>query len=64
MLISISKRLCFMYNMSMNDRQIAQLEVVKAKVWQLLGGDTSGHADDHVERVALLAERFANECSE
>lgn len=53
-----------MYNMSMNDRQISQLEIVKAKVRQLLGGDTSGHADDHVERVALLAERFANECSE
>lgn len=53
-----------MYNMSMNDRQIAQLEIVKTKVRQLLGGDTSGHADDHVERVALLAERFANEYSE
>ena len=53
-----------MYNMSMNDRQISQLEIVKTKVRQLLGGDTSGHADDHVERVALLAERFANECSE
>ena len=53
-----------MYNMSMNDRQICQLEIVKTKVRQLLGGDTSGHADDHVERVALLAERFANECSE
>ena len=53
-----------MYNMSMNDRQISQLEIVKAKVRQLLGGDTSGHADDHVERVALLAERFANEYSE
>ncbi|MBF1039273.1 MAG: hypothetical protein HXL01_03660, partial [Candidatus Nanosynbacter sp.] len=48
----------------MNDRQISQLEIVKTKVRQLLGGDTSGHADDHVERVALLAERFANECSE
>ena len=53
-----------MYNISMNDRQISQLEIVKTKVRQLLGGDTSGHADDHVERVALLAERFANECSE
>ena len=53
-----------MYNMSMNNRQISQLEMVKTKVRQLLGGDTSGHADDHVERVALLAERFANECSE
>ena len=53
-----------MYNMSMNDRQISQLEIVKTKVRQLLGGDTSGHADDHVERVALLAERFANGCSE
>ena len=49
--------------MSMNDRQISQLEIVKTKVRQLLGGDTSGHADDHVERVASLAERFANECS-
>jgi len=48
----------------MNDRQISQLEIVKTKVRQLLGGDTSGHADDHVERVALLAERFANECNE
>ena len=53
-----------MYNMSMNDQQIYQLEIVKTKVRRLLGGDTSGHADDHVERVALLAERFANECSE
>ena len=53
-----------MYNMSMNDLQISQLEIVKTKVRQLLGGDTSGHADDHVERVALLAERFASECSE
>ena len=53
-----------MYNMSMNDRQISQLEIVKTKVRQLLGGDTSGHADDHVERVALLAERFTNECNE
>lgn len=53
-----------MYHMSMNDRQISQLEIVKTKVRQLLGGDTSGHADDHVERVALLTERFANECSE
>ena len=51
----------FMYNMSMNDLQIYQLEIVKTKVRRLLGGDTSGHADDHVERVALLAERFANE---
>ena len=48
----------------MNDQQISQLEIVKAKVRQLLGGDTSGHADDHVEWVALLAECFANECSE
>ena len=38
-----------MYNMSMNDQQISQLEIVQAKVRQLLGGDTSGHADDHVE---------------
>ena len=53
-----------MYNMSMSDRQISQIEIVKTKVQQLLGGDTSGHADDHVERVALLAERFANECNE
>lgn len=48
----------------MNNQQFAQLETVKTKVRQLLGGDTSGHADDHVERVALLAERFASECRE
>ena len=48
----------------MNNQQLAQLETVKTKVRQLLGGDISGHADDHVERVALLAERFASECSE
>ena len=48
----------------MNNQQLAQLETVKTKIRQLLGGDTSGHSDDHVERVALLAERFASECSE
>ena len=53
-----------MYNINMNNQQLAQLETVKTKVRQLLGGDTSGHADDHVERVALLAERFASECRE
>lgn len=47
-----------MYNMSMNDRQISQLEIVKTKVRQLLGGDTSGHADDHVERVAVIGRAF------
>ena len=53
-----------MYNINMNNQQLAQLETVKTKIRQLLGGDTSGHSDDHVERVALLAERFASECSE
>ena len=48
----------------MDERQIAQLETMKNKVRDILGGDPSGHADDHVERVALLAERFASECSE
>ena len=48
----------------MNERQIAQLETIKNKVRDILGGDPSGHADDHVERVALLAERFASECNE
>lgn len=43
---------------------MAQLEIIKNKVRDILGGDSSGHADDHVERVALLAERFASECSE
>ena len=47
-----------MYHMSMNDRQISQLEIVKTKVRQLLGGDTSGHADDHVERVAVIGRAF------
>ena len=37
--------------LSMNDQQIAQLEIVKPKVRQLLGGDTSGHADDYVKRL-------------
>ena len=40
-----------MYNINMNNQQIAQLEIVKSKVRQLLGGDTSGHADDHVKRL-------------
>lgn len=35
----------------MNDQQLAQLEIVKTKVRQLLSGDTSGHSDDHVERL-------------
>jgi hypothetical protein len=35
----------------MNDQQIAQLEIVKPKVRQLLGGDISGHADDYVKRL-------------
>lgn len=48
----------------MDERQIAQLETIKNKVRDILGGDPSGHADDHVERVALLAERFASECNE
>ena len=34
----------------MNNQQIAQLEIVKPKGRQLLGGDASGHADDHVKR--------------
>lgn len=44
----------------MDERQIAQLETIKNKVRGILGGDPSGHADDHVERVAFLAERFAS----
>ena len=48
----------------MDERQIAQLETIKNKVRGILGGDPSGHADDHVERVAFLAERFASECNE
>ena len=48
----------------MNNKQTPELNKVKLLVRELLGGDTSGHADDHVERVALLAERFASECSE
>ena len=47
----------------MNNKQTPELNKVKLLVRELLGGDTSGHADDHVERVALLAERFASECS-
>lgn len=35
----------------MNNQQVAQLEIVKSKIHQLLGGDASGHADDHVERL-------------
>ena len=49
---------------SMEELQIPQIDKVKMLVRELLGGDISGHADDHVERVALLAERFASECSE
>ena len=48
----------------MNNKQTPELNKVKRLVRELLGSDTSGHADDHVERVALLAERFASECSE
>ena len=43
---------------------MAQLEIIKNKVRDILGGDSSGHSDDHIERVAFLAERFANECNE
>ena len=48
----------------MNNKQTPELNKVKLLVRELLGSDTSGHADDHVERVALLAERFTSECSE
>lgn len=48
----------------MNNGQTPEINKVKLLVRELLGSDTSGHADDHVERVALLAERFASECSE
>ena len=48
----------------MNNGQTSELNKVKLLVRELLGGDASGHADDHVERVALLAERFASECRE
>ena len=48
----------------MNNKQTPELNKVKLLVRELLGGDTSGHADDHVERVAQLAERFASECGE
>ncbi len=48
----------------MNNKQTPELNEVKLLVCELLGSDTSGHADDHVERVALLAERFASKCSE
>jgi len=48
----------------MNNNQTPELNKVKLLVCKLLGSDTSGHADDHVERVALLAERFASESSE
>ena len=52
MLASISRCICLlMYNMVMNNQQIAQLEIVKSKVRQLLGDDASGHADDHVKRL-------------
>lgn len=37
------------------------IRIVKREVRRLLSGDTSGHADDHVERVAVLAERFAKD---
>ena len=48
----------------MNNGQTPEINKVKLLVRELLGNDTSGHADDHVERVALLAERFTSECSE
>ena len=48
----------------MNNGQTPEINKVKLLVRELLGSDTSGHADDHVERVVLLAERFASECSE
>ncbi|MBB1523984.1 hypothetical protein HG468_003035 [Candidatus Saccharibacteria bacterium] len=48
----------------MEELQIPQIDKVKMLVRELLGGDISGHADDHVERVAQLAERFASECGE
>ena len=48
----------------MDIAQISQIDKVKTLICELLGSDKSGHADDHVERVALLAERFASECSE
>jgi len=52
MLASISRHLCLlMYNIVMNNQQIAQLEMVKPKVRRLLGGGVSGHADDHVKRL-------------
>lgn len=48
----------------MDTSQASQSDKIEMLVRELLGGDKSGHADDHVERVALLAERFASECSE
>ena len=40
------------------------MTIVRQEVCRLLGGDTSGHSDEHVERAAWLAERFANEHKE
>lgn len=40
------------------------LIIVKREVRKLLGSDRSGHADDHVERVAILAGRFADSCGQ
>lgn len=48
----------------MDTAQASQSDKVEMLVRELLGGDKSGHADDHVERVAQLAERFASECGE
>ncbi len=48
----------------MDIAQISQIDKVKTLICELLGSDKSGHADDHVERVALLAERFTSESSE
>lgn len=48
----------------MDTVQASQSDKVEMLVRELLGGDKSGHADDHVERVAQLAKRFADECGE
>ena len=48
----------------MDTAQASQSDKVEMLVRELLSGDKSGHADDHVERVAQLAERFASECGE
>lgn len=48
----------------MDTAQASQSDKVEMLVRELLSGDKSGHADDHVERVAQLAERFVSECGE